>query len=162
MKKLLILVSFVAVMVISACGGGSQSTENENTTPPQSMVESKPTDDATVADDPLANKGIGPVTSVELGAVDQTMVEEGKVIYDQLCVACHKPTEKFIGPAPAGILSRRSPEWVMNMMLNPDQMLKEDPIAKELLAEYNNVPMISQGLTEEQARKILEYFRTLE
>jgi hypothetical protein len=48
------------------------------------------------------------------------------------------------------------------MILNPDQMVKEDPIAKALLVEYNNIPMIGQGLTEEQARKILEYFRTLE
>ena len=159
MKNLAILTTVMAVMIVSACGGGSKEDQSETTPAPQSMVESDPAPET--VNDPMANKGVGPVTSLELGPLDQALADEGKALYDQMCVACHKPTEKFIGPAPAGILSRRSPEWIMNMILNPDQMLKEDPIAKDLLAEYNNVPMISQGLTEEQARKILEYFRTL-
>jgi hypothetical protein len=49
----------------------------------------------------------------------------------------------------------------MNMILNPDQMVKEDPLAKDLLLEFNGSPMANQGLTEEQARAVLEYFRTL-
>ncbi len=160
MKNLAILAALMAVITVSACGGGSKENQSEATPAPQSMVESEPQPEP--SNDPMTNKGVGPVTSVELGPLDQAMADEGKALYDQMCIACHKPNEKFIGPAPAGILSRRSPEWIMNMILNPDQMLKEDPIAKALLAEYNNVPMISQGLTEEQARKILEYFRTLE
>ena len=74
----------------------------------------------------------------------------------------HKPTKKFIGPAPKGILERRSPEWVMNMILNPEEMIANDPIAKQLLAEANGSPMANQHLTEEQARAVLEYFRTIE
>ena len=82
-------------------------------------------------------------------------------IYKEKCTACHKPYEKFVGPAPKGVLERRSPEWVMNMILNPEQMIKEDPIAKQLLIDNNLSPMANQHLTEEEARKILEYFRTL-
>jgi hypothetical protein len=69
--------------------------------------------------------------------------------------------KKFIGPAPNGILERRSPEWVMNMILNPEKMVKEDPLAKDLLEEYNGSPMVSQNVTRDEARAILEYFRTL-
>jgi mono/diheme cytochrome c family protein len=112
------------------------------------------------AADPMKNKGIGPVTSVELGPLDQAMADEGKLIYEEKCSACHKATEKYIGPAPVGILERRTPEWVMNMILNPEQMVAEDPIAKDLLKQFLS-PMANQSLTEEQARKILEYFRTL-
>ncbi len=112
--------------------------------------------------DPMKNKGIGPISEVELGPIDEQMVQEGKVIYDELCTACHRPNEKFIGPAPAGILSRRSPEWIMNMILNPEEMVQKDPVAKQLLVEYNMAPMANQNLTEDQARKVLEYFRTLE
>lgn len=112
--------------------------------------------------DPMENKGIGPVQSVTLGAtVDEAMAEEGRQIYEKMCTACHKPTEKFIGPAPKGVLERRSPEWVMNMILNPEQMVKEDPIAKKLLMEYNGSPMANQNLTQDEARAVLEYFRTL-
>jgi hypothetical protein len=49
----------------------------------------------------------------------------------------------------------------MNMILNPDGMVKEDPVAKQLLMEYNGTPMANQNLTKEEARAVLEYFRTL-
>jgi len=71
------------------------------------------------------------------------------------------PNRKLIGPAMNGIYERRSPEWVMNMLLNPTEMLKQDPIAKALLKEYNNVMMLNQNLEESEARAIAEYLRTL-
>ncbi|SNZ02038.1 c-type cytochrome [Flagellimonas pacifica] len=110
----------------------------------------------------LTNKGVGPITSINIpDEIDQTLAAEGKAVFDQMCMACHRVGKKFIGPAPNGILERRSPEWVMNMILNPEGMVKEDPLAKELLLEFNGSPMANQGLTEEQARAVLEYFRTL-
>jgi mono/diheme cytochrome c family protein len=110
----------------------------------------------------LTNKGVGPIESITLDAeIDQTLATQGKEVYDQMCLACHRPEKKFIGPAPKGILERRTPEWVMNMILNPEVMVKEDPLAKDLLLEFNGSPMANQSLTEEQARAVLEYFRTL-
>ena len=109
----------------------------------------------------MNNKGIGPVKSIALGEINPAMATEGEVIYKQMCSACHKPNEKFIGPAPKGILDRRSPEWIMNMILNPEEMVKVDPVAKKLLVEHNLAPMANQHLTEEQARAVLEYFRTI-
>ncbi len=110
----------------------------------------------------LTNKGVGPIKSVTLNAeIDQAMAAEGKAVYDQMCLACHRLGKKFIGPAPNNILQRRSPEWVLNMILNPDVMVKEDPLAMDLLQEFNSSPMANQGLTEAQARAVLEYFRTL-
>jgi hypothetical protein len=47
------------------------------------------------------------------------------------------------------------------MILDPEGMVKNDPIAKQLLIDYNGSPMANQSLTEEEARAILEYFRTL-
>ena len=93
--------------------------------------------------------------------IDAEMAATGEGIYNQMCLACHRIGQKFIGPAPNGVLERRSPEWVMNMILNPEGMVKEDPLAKDLLMEFNGSPMANQGLTQEQARAVLEYFRTL-
>jgi len=153
MKK--ILTKFIApIMLFSlfSCGGGSSSTQ-ENTPPPKSMVAEEV--------DPMDNKGIGPIKSIELGEIDQSLVAEGLKVYESMCTACHRVDKKFIGPAPKDILTRRSPEWVMNMILNPEEMIKDDPIAKKLLVEANGAPMANQNLTEEQARAVLEYFRTL-
>ena len=111
--------------------------------------------------DPMTNMGIGPVKSVELGELDQAMADEGKKLYDAKCTACHNIKTKMIGPPQAGVLDRRTPEWVMNMIINPSEMLKKDPTARKLLKEFNNVPMTEQGVTEAEARKILEYFRTM-
>ena len=61
----------------------------------------------------------------------------------------------------SGIYERRSVEWVLNIMLNPDQMLKEDPTAISLLKEYNNILMLNQNLSENEAKSLAEYFRTL-
>jgi hypothetical protein len=49
----------------------------------------------------------------------------------------------------------------MNMILNPEVMIKEDPLTEELLKEFNGAPMANQNLKEDEARAVLEYFRTL-
>ena len=148
-SKALYFILFLFLLV--GCGGseGEETESSESATNQPRLGGSEA--------DPMENKGIGPIKSLRLDAnIDQAMASEGLELYNQYCTACHKPGEKFIGPAP-----RRSPEWIMNMILNPEQMVKEDPIAKKLYMEYNMSPMANQNLTEDQARKILEYFRTL-
>ena len=87
------------------------------------------------------------------------MVSEGRELFKLNCTACHKFDKRFVGPPLTGITERRSPEWLMNMILNPENMVANDPDAKALLAEYIS-PMANQNLTEEEARAILEFFRT--
>lgn len=153
----------VTVLALVSCGGKEEKKENIEMYDPEATEISAPAVSAS-ADDvvDLENKGIGPIKSVTLGAtIDQAMASAGEEVYKSKCMACHKPDKKFIGPAPKGILAKRSPEWVMNMILNPEEMVQKDPIAKALLVEYNGSPMANQGLTEAEARQVLEYFRTL-
>lgn len=106
------------------------------------------------------NYGVGPIKSIALGELDEEMVKAGFDAFDLKCTACHAPYKEKIGPAMVGITERRRPEWIMNMILNPAEMAKSDPICLGLLAQYNSV-MADQRLSEEQTRQILEYFRTL-
>lgn len=108
----------------------------------------------------LSDKGVGPITNVDLTEIDNALVTTGKNLFDIKCSACHKVEKRFVGPAIRGVIERRSPEWIMNMILDPDKMIKENPAAKQLLAEYL-APMANQSLTQDEARAILEYFRTL-
>ncbi|MEM6524275.1 MAG: cytochrome c [Bacteroidota bacterium] len=111
----------------------------------------------------LVNKGVGPINSVVLNEeIDSEMAERGKQLYETKCLACHKLGATFIGPPPNAILERRTPEWVMNMILNPEGMLEKDSVAKALFMEFNGQIMTNQQLAENEARDILEYFRTLE
>jgi mono/diheme cytochrome c family protein len=149
--KIKFTLAVILVTIFASCGGGSEQESS-------ALAAKSP---VTNTQGPTANKGIGPVKAIELGELNTVIATEGEEIFKKMCSACHKPTEKFIGPAPKGILDRRSPEWVMNMILNPEEMVKSDPIAKQLLVEANLAPMANQHLTEEQARKVLEYFRTI-
>jgi mono/diheme cytochrome c family protein len=107
-------------------------------------------------------KGIGPVTTITLDSVIHTeLAKTGASIFRNKCTTCHKADKRFIGPPPKGILERRTPEWVMNMILNPEEMLKKDPIAILVAKEYQTMPMTNQQITTEEARALLEYFRTL-
>lgn len=111
----------------------------------------------------LSNKGIGPISKVVFEKeVNIQMSNSGEKLFNQLCTSCHMINEDYIGPAMSGILERRSPEWIMNMILNPIQMLEEDSIAIELLERYNFEYMYNQNLLEEEAREILEYFRIID
>ena len=143
----------ILLFSIASCTSSAQSGEqsSENQAPPGQVEQT----------DPLLNKGIGPITSLTLGEIDTEMAEAGRKTYNSMCSACHQIEQDYIGPSPKGIFERRSPEWIMNMILNPVEMLEKDPIAIKLLEEANGVPMANQGLTEEEARSILEYFRTL-
>ena len=153
MKSLNAIV-ITAMLLFAACSSGG-SDQPVPTPAAQKRAE-------TIAStDPMTNKGVGPVKSITLGDLDEVMAAEGEKLFNEKCTACHKTDARYIGPSPAGITSRRSPEWIMNMILNPQGMLESDPIAKQLLAEANGAPMANQNLTEDEARKILEYFRTL-
>ena len=107
----------------------------------------------------MSDKGVGPISELTLGDIDPALVSSGKGVFEAKCTACHKMDKRFVGPPLRGVTERRSPEWIMNMILDPDKMVKENPAAKELLAEYL-APMANQSLTEDEARAVLEYFRT--
>ena len=146
MKNLIAI--FALIVFVVACGGDTKETAND-APPPKSMVEDEP------AADP---KGIGEVKNVELNdPLNAEWVAAGKGVYELKCAACHKLTDqRVVGPGWKGITSKRTPEWIMNMTLNVDVMLEEDPTARELLKECL-VRMPNQNLSMEDARAVLEF-----
>ncbi|MEO6096074.1 MAG: cytochrome c [Fibrobacteria bacterium] len=108
-------------------------------------------------EDQAASKGVGPIHSVAIGALDENLVTKGEKIFSGTCSACHKMDARYVGPALAGVTKRRTPEWVMNMIMNPAGMTQSDPTAKALLGEY--MTQMSVIATEDDARALLEYFR---
>lgn len=143
------LLSLVLLTIVSCGGSEQQSSENPSETPEKAAV--------TLADS-MTNKGIGPVKEISLGALDAAMADKGKQIFESKCATCHKFDVKYVGPALARVTKRRTPEWIMNQMLNPEQMIKEDPLAKAMFERYL-VPMTFQNITQDDARALLEYFR---
>jgi cytochrome c len=166
MKSTLKLIVLLLSLATVSCGGeekkeekGKVQLKKQTTTKIVEATESNLKPSETID---LTNKGVGPIKSLTLPSeIDQAMAARGKDVYGKMCTACHRVDKKFIGPPPTGILKKRTPEWIMNMILDPEGMVKKDPLAKKLLIEFNGSPMANQNLTEEEARAVLEYFRTL-
>jgi len=148
--------AIVAAVLMGACGGSDKKEKSKFAPPPKV----KPLTYEEAQADWKNQKGLGPIKSVTMGEIDAEMVKKGEEIYVLKCTACHAPDKEKLGPAPTGIFERRTPEWIMNMILNPEEMAMKDPIGRGMLMKYNTV-MANQGLTEEDARAVLEYFRTL-
>lgn len=159
MKRILLL--FALASFVMSCGGKKEKKE-DGFEVSRTKTEEKTTQASESVPVDLDNKGVGPIKNVDFDEeIDSEMAARGEATFNAICVACHMVDQRMIGPAMKGVYDRRSPEWVMNMILNPDRMLKEDPIAKALLKEYNNAIMLNQNLTEEEARDLAEYLRTL-
>ncbi|MDX1642497.1 MAG: cytochrome c, partial [Balneolaceae bacterium] len=140
-KLLLSILTITVLFILQACGGESS---NENNTAQNSQQE-------TGLSEFELEHGIGPVNEVvELGELDSDLAAEGKEVFEAKCTACHRPNERYIGPPVDGMLDRRSPTYVMNMIMNPDEMTKKHPEAKKMLQEYLS-PMPYQNVTVEEA-----------
>ncbi|MCZ4409908.1 cytochrome c [Cryomorphaceae bacterium 1068] len=160
MNDLLKITCVCLLVSLFSCGGGDEPQKATNAPAPKSMLEEKlpPASERITLDD----KGVGQIKEITLDPeINQDMVAEGAAIFKTNCTACHKVDKRFIGPSPKGILERRSPEWIMNMILDPQLMVEEDRCAKDLLVEFNGAAMANQNMTVEQTRAVLEYFRTL-
>jgi mono/diheme cytochrome c family protein len=155
MKKTYIITGLLALSLLglSACGGGEQSGENEG-------GRNAVADESGLTQEQI-EKGIGPITSVTLGPIDEALAARGAELFEVKCSACHKLDSRYIGPPLGEVTARRTPEFIMNMILNPEEMMQKHPVVKELLAQYM-AQMANQSLTEEEARAILEYLRKVE
>ncbi len=103
--------------------------------------------------------GIGPVTEyIELGDIDPDLADRGEQIFRGLCIMCHNEIDTSVAPSMEGILEKRSPEYVMNMILNPVGMSRRHPSRLNMEERYfTSMPF--QSVSVDDARAIVEYFR---
>lgn len=150
---LITTIVFVLTFMLSSCGGDEQKAADF------SKSKSVNTDLTGGLSEFELENGIGPVKQkLELGPIDPKLVKKGEEIFNTKCVACHKLDERYVGPPQRDVIKRRTPEFIMNMMLNPQEMQEKHPVVKKLLAEYMT-QMTNQNLSFDDSRAILEYFR---
>lgn len=148
----------LGVTFMTSCGGSDTNSESTDGT-----TQTTDTDMTAESVDPNAksdSKGVGKFTSVDISAtIDDAMAAKGQAIFENKCTPCHKITEeKLVGPGLKNITNLRTPEWIMNMITNPEEMTKKDPIAKALFEEHL-IQMVGQNVSDDETRQILEYLR---
>jgi len=102
----------------------------------------------------------GPEAPAPGSPIDQALAAQGEQAFQtRACVGCHKiGGGRLTGPDLEGVTERRSYQWIMAMITNPDSMLKVDQTARQLLAEYGT-PMANMGVPANEARALYEYLR---
>lgn len=151
MKKLLAVI-FALAMLASCAPDKSKSDESQESRENPVTKAAEQVVDVT--------KGIGQIKNVTLNTpLEQDRIGRGKSVYEMKCQPCHRLDEtRVVGPGWKDVTKRRTPEWIMNMILNVDVMLDQDPEAQKLL-ELCLTRMPNQNVSVGDARDILEYMR---
>ena len=157
-RNMIFVTSVLAVLglMFTACGGdsdksGSDEFSNVQKTNPSGLTDFE------------LKHGIGPIKKeLKLGPIDQARALEGEKIFESKCATCHKLDEKYTGPAQRNVLQRVSPEFFINMVMNPDENTEKHPHAQEMLIKYNLQKMTNQNINVKDALALLEYFRVLD
>ncbi len=153
--------AYLIILLFSfmSCDWGHKTSENDIIS---KEIDSSQIENNYVVSDVYNSKtGIGPIKDkVDLGLhIDKEMAAKGEELFNKKCSVCHEIHESNRGPALGGVLGKRSPQFVMNMILNPDGMIENDPQIKALKAVYE-IRMDNLHLTRKEAREIVEYLRT--
>jgi hypothetical protein len=102
--------------------------------------------------------GIGPVTKLELNTLNDSLMNVGKKLFDDKCSQCHTMEYKNIGPDISDILAYRKPEWIVNFMLNKEEMLLRDSLSIITKNKYES-NCGAEITNKKDALALLEYFR---
>lgn len=156
MKKIInIILACFGFVAIMACSGNEETKSKQD----NSLQQPAAAEPAAMLDYKTeGSKGVGSITSFEHKPFDAALANKGVELFVSKCAMCHSFDRTLVGPSLDAVVKRRTPEWIMNMMLDPTTMLEKDADAKALSKEYGS-PMISLGLKQEEARAILEYLR---
>ena len=84
---------------------------------------------------------------------------KGKLAFESKCLACHSiGGGDKLGPDLLGTTQRNDAAWLTRWLKSPEQMMKTDAKAKEMLKKWK-IPMPDQGLSDEEIKQYLAYFR---
>ena len=140
-KSVMLMMALATSVLLVGCAGGSEEG----------------------AADDAANQAVeaaAPAAS-EPGELNPELAAQGaELLRAKGCTACHSVGGgRLVGPDLAGLTERRTREFIVAMITNPDSMLANDADARQMLAEYYT-PMTNQNVTRADALALYEYFRS--
>jgi mono/diheme cytochrome c family protein len=130
------------VLPLCGCGGGGSSDTSATSQTQRSPLDLGP------------RAGESPVAAA--------LTAKGEALFKTKgCTACHAYGKRLTGPDLRGVTRRRTAQWMEQQILHPDIMVKTDPLSHQLFGEYN-LQMANQGLTPDEAKAVIEYFKKLD
>ena len=86
----------------------------------------------------------------------------GETLFKANCASCHKPNERYVGPALQGAINRwESKELLYAFVRNSQEVISRNAYAKKLYDDYKQSPMLPYpNLTDKDIDDILRYCQT--
>jgi hypothetical protein len=134
----------------AGCGSGDESTDPSGGSASSGSTE---------LTDFEMEHGIGPVTDrLDIGGIDLERAQRGADFFDSRCASCHRMENRFVGPPLGSSAEKRSNEFLVNFILNPEEMTNRHPVGQALLQEYLTI-MPYQNVSMDQAIEIVDFLR---
>lgn len=85
--------------------------------------------------------------------------QDGQALFKGNCGACHRVGGgRLVGPDLSGITTKRTKDWLMKWTKSSTAFIASgDADAKAIFAEYNNMPMPDQKLSDDELTAIFTY-----
>ena len=142
--------SILPIMAGVACGGGGEqgASQSGSAAGAGGAAQAEPTPVPVPVEEPQ-------------GAPDAALAEQGEQVFRMRgCMACHyvNRERRLVGPDLGDVTERREFGWFYHMVVNPDSMVRNDPAAKDLFAEYMT-PMTDMNVQDDEVVALWEYLR---
>jgi cytochrome c len=133
--------SSLLVLGLAGCGGSGNSASSSA---------------ASGADPSGSELNSGP-KAIETVELNPGLADWGAQVFQQrACVTCHAIGERKQGPDLAGVASRRTEAWMTRQITDPEWMVKNDPISRQLFAEYA-LEMANQHVPEQEVKALIQF-----
>ena len=131
-------------LFVGGCGGGT-STQSSATTSAGSKA------------DPSGSQLNSGPKAIETVSINPGLADWGaKVFEKRACVTCHAIGQRKQGPDLAGVATRRTEAWMTKQIVDPEWMVKNDPISRQLFAEYA-LQMANQHVPEQEVKALIQF-----
>ena len=111
----------------------------------------------TVTEDGPASIDDGGITEVP---DDGELAEKGEELFAAKgCAGCHQMDADGAGPALSGITERRTAPWLARMIMHPEEMTDQDPVAQQVSDQFP-APMIATPVSPDEAEALIAYLAT--
>ncbi|HSW31464.1 MAG TPA: cytochrome c [Longimicrobiales bacterium] len=95
--------------------------------------------------------------------IDPALADVGARVFEARCAGCHALRgDPKLGPNLAGITLARDPAWLRAMIIRPDSMTRDDPVARALLQAYGVQMQVSGGMDGSATRAVMEFLRRVD
>jgi mono/diheme cytochrome c family protein len=94
----------------------------------------------------------------ELSEAEVAAIAAGDALFKNNCAQCHAVNEVVVGPALAGITTRRTVSWLIPWIKNSSKVVASgDEYAVAIYNKYNKQQMPSFSLSDQEISSILAY-----